>query len=310
MAGPLGVEHDVERARWVQDALSDLDGSVASVVPPVFEAYARILHPATLATPTGATDAWGMPELYRREITWAEAAALIGDRPGEPQPWTGWLRRFGEVGRDLPDGSRLSEGHTVPDGGRIEEPHQGDIPVELLATLAELLLDAHGDREVLAAVWEGSGLDVSGTGVAMFWAPGDDHGAERERREAEAAHAAAVRASIDPEVTRAIERGSVLGLPREQQGRGHVLLRGQLTTFADTSWEREAGLGWREDWPHPGRTPNALWPAEPHAAPAWFVATEIDLDVTHVGGSARLIGRLLAHPRLEAERVRAHDPLV
>ena len=79
MAGPLRVEHDVEVARWVQEALRD-DFSVGAVVPPIFDAYARILHPATLDVTTDETDAWGNQRFASREITWAEAAVLIGDR--------------------------------------------------------------------------------------------------------------------------------------------------------------------------------------------------------------------------------------
>ena len=63
MAGPLRVEADVSSARWVQEALHE-DGTVATLVPPIFDAYARILHPATLETPSGA-DAWGKMLAYR-----------------------------------------------------------------------------------------------------------------------------------------------------------------------------------------------------------------------------------------------------
>ena len=297
MAGPLRVEHDVEVARWVQEGLSDF-GSVAANIPPIFDAYARILHPATRSVPTGETDAWGNPQLATHDITWAEAATLLGDRVGQRQSYTAWLARFGE--------QQLA----MPDGGWITEPHSGDIPLPLLTALAELLVDEHGDAEVLAAVWEGSGLDASGTVYAFLWS--DDEAltpSERERREVEAqadARAAQV-ASVDPEIRTAMEDGHVLGLPREHQGRGHVLLRGQLATFTDPGWVEDAGLGWRGDF---GRTPNLLWPAEPHAAPAWMVATDLDLDVTFVGGSGHLIGRVLAHPSFEADRVRPTDPLV
>ena len=41
------------------------------------------------------------------------------------------------------------------------------------------------------------------------------------------------------------------------------------------------------------------WPADR----AWFVATDIDLVTTFVGGSAACIGDVLRHPRVEAARV-------
>ncbi|SFS09290.1 hypothetical protein SAMN04487783_1236 [Agrococcus baldri] len=298
MAGPLRVERDVGLARWVQESLSDF-GSVAANVPPIFEAYARILHPATLETPTSQTDAWGNVQYAAREITWAEAAELIGDRVGEREPSTVWQSRFGDDSIDLPDGRRVFGAHGL------------DIPVPLLATLTELLLESHGDAEVLAAVWEGSGLDPRGSSVflafpeaASWWER------RRETRRAQAEHRAEQTAAVDPEVLAAMRAQHVLGLPREQQGRGHVLLRAQLAAFADPSWVESAGLGWRADRPLEYRTPNAIWPVEPHGAPAWFVATDLDLDVTLIGGSAHLVGRVLGHPAIEAERIRPTDPVL
>lgn len=305
MAGPLRVEHDLEVARWVQEALHDLDGTVASVVPPVFDAYVRILHPATLETPTlladGAveTDAWGNVRYDARAITWAAAAELIGDRVGEHEPFTAWQARFGDDSIDLPDGRRVIGAHGL------------DIPLPLLATLTELLCESQGDAEVLAAVWEGSGLDPHGSSAFMAFPEGTSWWVRRrETRRLQAQHRAEQSAAVDAEVLAAMRAQHVLGLPGEQQGRGHVLLRAQLTTFADPTWVEVAGLGWRADWPSDGRTPNALWPVEPQAAPAWFVATDLDLDVTLVGGSGHLIERVLAHPSFEAERVRPSDPLI
>ncbi|MCH1881819.1 hypothetical protein [Agrococcus sp. ARC_14] len=298
MAGPLRVEHDAASARWLQDALAD-DGSVATLVPPVFAAYARILHPATLETPSGRTDAWGTPEYTPREISWAESAALLGDREHSGDRFTAWEARFGDTDADLPDGRRI-----LP-------PHGLDIPVPLLATLAEVLLDEHGDAEVLAAVWEGSGLDPRGSSVfAAFPERTSWWVRRRETRRLQAEHRAEQVAAVDPEVLAAMRAERVLGLPREGQGRGHVLLRGRLRAFADPVWVETAGLGWRHDRPLECRTPNATWPTEPHGAPAWFIATDLDLDITHVGGSAHLIGRLLAHPAIEAERIRPTDPIV
>lgn len=296
MAGPLRVERDVSVAAWLADALA-WNATVATVVPPIFDAYARILHPATLETPTGEADAWGAQQYDDRALRWAEAAQLLGERKREPtEPaYAAWDARFGQPPYELPDGRR------------IIEPQLGDIPVATLADLARLLLAERGDAEVLAAVWEGSGLDAGGVGF-MFWAgPGapplsdDDHRRlERERR-------AELEASIDPEVRAAMTDRALLAM-HEGTGRDHVLLRGRLESFADPSWEREAGLGWQPGGR--GRTPNALWTAEPQGAPAWFVATDIDLDVTLVGGSAHLIGRVLGHPALEAERIRGTDPLL
>lgn len=294
MAGPLRVERDVSVAAWLADAFA-WDGSVATIVPPVFDAYARILHPATLHTPTSEADAWGQPEFAASDLGWAGAAALLGGCEPPERPFTAWEARFGVGPLELPDGRFISE------------PRYGDIPVSTLAELATLLLDEHGDAEVLAAVWEGSGLDPRGVGF-MFWAgPGEPPLTDADRRRLERERRAGLEAAIDPEVRAAMADRALLPLP-EGTGRDHVLVRARLDAFADPAWERSAGLGWQPGGQ--GRTPNALWPAEPPGAPAWFIATDIDLDVTHVGGSARLIGRVLGHPALEAERIRSTDPLL
>jgi hypothetical protein len=46
------------------------------------------------------------------------------------------------------------------------------------------------------------------------------------------------------------------------------------------------------------RSPNIWWATDQ----SWFVATEIDLSVTYVGGPRALIDRVLQDPRLEATR--------
>jgi hypothetical protein len=53
------------------------------------------------------------------------------------------------------------------------------------------------------------------------------------------------------------------------------------------------------------QSPNLWWPEDR----AWFVATEIDAASTYVGGSADLIERLMADPRLEALPCQRDDSL-
>ena len=65
-------------------------------------------------------------------------------------------------------------------------------------------------------------------------------------------------------------------------------------------------IGWR----HPDQTfvpepPTILWPRDR----AWFVAGDVDLDSTYLGGSADLIDALLAEPRLEALEIGPGDPI-
>jgi len=56
---------------------------------------------------------------------------------------------------------------------------------------------------------------------------------------------------------------------------------------------------------HPWNQSASLWWPEDRA---WFVATEIDLNSTYVGGSTSTIEALLASPGLEAFPVTPNDP--
>jgi hypothetical protein len=57
--------------------------------------------------------------------------------------------------------------------------------------------------------------------------------------------------------------------------------------------------------PRRGRDgPNLWWPNDR----AWFVATEIDLVSTYVGGSADLVRAIVASPEIEAFEVAADGP--
>ena len=81
-------------------------------------------------------------------------------------------------------------------------------------------------------------------------------------------------------------------------GREYFLYRGPLGRacgFQEMSETR----------PEHGHSPNIFWPDDR----AWCVASEIDLDSTHVGGSRACIDALLDHPVLEAIEVLRSDPL-
>jgi hypothetical protein len=53
------------------------------------------------------------------------------------------------------------------------------------------------------------------------------------------------------------------------------------------------------------QSPSLLWPDDR----AWFVATDVDLDSTYLGGSAALVRDLLADARLEAVEAIVTDPV-
>lgn len=74
--------------------------------------------------------------------------------------------------------------------------------------------------------------------------------------------------------------GPALELPRG----AHLLARGPVELAAANFVPEPAS-----------QSPNAWWPADR----AWFVATDLDLVTTYVGGSAALVAELLAAPGLE-----------
>ncbi|MDM7989182.1 hypothetical protein [Arthrobacter sp. zg-Y877] len=76
--------------------------------------------------------------------------------------------------------------------------------------------------------------------------------------------------------------------------RGYLLFQADLSIFAGRGWQERNG------W-DPLQSPNLLWPADA----AWFLATEIDLDTTLVGGPAALIADLVESRTIEALQVPA-----
>jgi hypothetical protein len=87
-------------------------------------------------------------------------------------------------------------------------------------------------------------------------------------------------------------------VPRAELGsRAYLLYEGPVGAAADMG---ERGEGWFLP-----QSPNLWWPRDR----AWCVATDVDLDCTYVGGSARLIGELTDGPRLEAVAVEVPDAL-
>ncbi|MFN8110196.1 MAG: hypothetical protein U0Y82_10215 [Thermoleophilia bacterium] len=82
-------------------------------------------------------------------------------------------------------------------------------------------------------------------------------------------------------------------------GRRYALATCPLRAVGDLG----AHLGW------PGMSdlvPQVWWPADR----SWYVASDIDLEWTYVGGSEELVAAILAEPALEAARVQPDDSVV
>jgi hypothetical protein len=141
---PPGLEpvEDLTPAAWVEDSLKEWPGRpfhVRDLVPPVFDAYATVLHrtrrPADGRQPSG---------------TWAEQAATLGRDLG---PETTWWALLG----------------TAPyQGGTDHGPDEGRLSESEVATLASFL-EAHttDPHACLFGLWSGFGfLDGGGSSTA------------------------------------------------------------------------------------------------------------------------------------------------
>lgn len=134
---------DVRAADWIAAAVRDFDHTVGSLVPPVFEAYARVFHPATRSNETA--DAAGAPG-RRVEVSWAQVAAANGRQAHAGMEWvaiTGsWAYHHGGSQSGIWD----------------EEPDEGTLPAVQAQALTEVLgRFTSTPGECFYAVWEGFG---------------------------------------------------------------------------------------------------------------------------------------------------------
>jgi hypothetical protein len=210
---------------WITEALRPFsDHRVGALVPPVFEAYARVFHPAVRYPDD--EDLFGMDsDEPDQDVTWADVAAFNGRTAHPAMEWASIT------------GSWEFRGSDDQPGMWNDAPAEGHLPVSVAERLAAVLAQhTTTPAECWFAVWSGFG-----SGGA-------------------------------PEAT--------LLLP----AREYVLSRGPVeraaANFADEPAEQSANLWWPEDR-------------------AWFVATDIDLMTTYVGGSAACIADLVSADGLE-----------
>ncbi|WP_112262009.1 hypothetical protein [Lentzea terrae] len=149
---------------WAVAGVRDFDGTVGSIVPSVFSAYARVFHPAYRRTAANGVEPvrWReVAEAHHRVMhPLAQWRQINPPLPGETTNLEKWGRDLGSIpGRE---------------GVWDDEPVLGAMPTSVAARLAALLTRYTGtpDRCWLA-VWEGYG-DLAGTWTAAprFEVPG------------------------------------------------------------------------------------------------------------------------------------------
>ena len=227
--GSLAPCGDAAEASWIAPRLMSFASGVGAWVPPVFDAYVRILHPALLAD--------GGP------VRWAEVAEWSGGTVHA-------LAQFHQMSRP--------RGPDLPAPPFAAPPRSGVLEPGTLDAMCETLVRRTATPDLCYfGVWEGFG-----------WTPTVAGSAAR------------------------------LELPE----RGYLLFRGPLSAIGDLGWSWSAGFGGASGFNR--ESPSIVWPSDR----SWFVATEVDLDSTLVGGSVGLVDELLADERLEAWPVSATDP--
>ena len=79
--------------------------------------------------------------------------------------------------------------------------------------------------------------------------------------------------------------------------RGYLLMRGPL--------EEAKSIGWIFSESFHSQSPNIIWPQDRQ----WILATEIDFDVTLIGGSEALIASIISQNSLNTQRFKVTDTI-
>ena len=167
---------------------------------------------------------------------------------------------------------------------------EGHLDDDVLQTLIGVLArHTNSPEDCFFGLWDGFG-DIHGSpSVGMLQAEPLHRRLFRRRRPASSP-------TIPPAFAPEVIAGPRVRIP----ARDYLLFRGPLDMAGD--WGAADLMPGK---PRRLNSPNLIWPAD-HA---WFVATEIDLPWTGVGGSAALIEDLVSAQGLEVEEVEPRDDL-
>ena len=246
---------------------------------PLADSEAGLWIPGTLARPgtvTGTVPA-GF-EAYARIFHPAHARLMEWDR-GSPVPvqsrsmqWRELAEIRGTLAHPLMQWNAILAGYRNPvwnePGWQYEDPLVGALAGGHLAEVVRILAShTSSPATCTAGLWEGWGW-VSGATADVAAGKGD----------------------FEDPLPPPFHRGDVAGAAKlELPGRRYLLFNADLAVFADPGWHQANGWDMLQ-------SPNLLWPEDR----AWFLASEIDMDSTIVGGSALLIDELGQSGTVEA----------
>ena len=306
MAEPFAWVPDVSRGEWLRSMESEPFGSILSVVPAGFEAYARVFHPVQRDRPRDTRTWHGVDHVTHFQgvqdlddaietqwTTWAATAASFGTR----------LHPEAQFARLVRQGPGPADDVTGPDGWRYFPPQEGCLEAAVLSVAAAVLAEHTTTPTAgIAAVWDGWGGLTSGAGRMQLVLT-----SSRPRRLAVAARqgVARVRDALRHRFGTSLgqaEPGTGI-LPREVAtgprfdlhggtGRNYVLFEAGAADFADVGWTARAPWVDGAIW---AQSPSIIWPDDR----AWVLATEIDFDSTLVAGTRALVEELVQTPGLE-----------
>lgn len=293
---------------WLREQLDEDYSSMHGVVPRGYPAYARVFHPAAVRSlpdrPVPTHAEWErlateeQNRLFDQFIdgptTWAQTAAAFST---QLHPLAQWQR----IVRTPPDEDWRTR--IAPDGREFTAPMEGELDVDVLATLAAHLLPHTRTPDAgYAALWEGIGGLVGFFGEtpsrAFFTIGGDpNHEAMLNRSTHDPFNNVFRKPSWQEGIlSREISEGARLSLP----GREHILFSVPPRAFTDRGWMLD--VPWRDrvaeehGFAPSAQGPSLIWPEDR----SWVVVTEVDFDSTVVAGSAELIRAICADENLEA----------
>lgn len=326
---------DLERGEWLRPMEAEPWGSILSVVPRGFEAYARLFHPVDRDRPRKTKTWQGLDErtyfagvedieasLETERSTWAQTAESFGTTMHAQAQYARLVRGAdGDVGTAI-----------AADGWRYGDTREGSLDAASLATASAVLARHTATPDAgTAAIWEGWGGLVDSAGAAHLVLESSDGWPARytdedtgrivdpplrKRLAAAARHRIAGASSMikavpgiarnHPEPGSGLLSHEIAAGPRFElhasAGRSYVLFEAGANHFADTAWPARAP--WVDDvmW---AQSPSILWPDD-HA---WVLATEIDFDSTLVAGTRALVRELVETPSLEVLPIRTDADL-
>lgn len=123
--------------QWIVDRLHPFEYDVASLVPPVFDAYARVFHPAYTYSETSPD---GVP------VTWHEIAKANGRVAHPAMEWGSLLGTWNSA--------------NYRGGLQHQSPDEGTLPVAVANELSHILKQFTSTDRVMYALWNGYGIEV------------------------------------------------------------------------------------------------------------------------------------------------------